>query len=254
MFMSTYIKNVELGNGRTKICLPIIARTKETILSEAEELKNSVADIIEWRVDFYEDIMCIEKTLETLTCLADVLEDKPVLFTFRTKDEGGEREVETDYYKHLIIEVIKQRKAGAVDVELFKEEGLLEEISGIADEYDMIVIASNHDFEKTPSKDIIVERLLCMKAKGAHISKIAVMPKNEKDVLSLLQATYEAKQALPEMTIITMSMGKLGVISRLGGGVFGSAMTFGAKTKELASAPGQVEAEQLKDILAIIEE
>ena len=51
--MSTFIKNVELGAGGTKICLPIIAKTKEEILKEGEELKNSVADIIEWRADFY---------------------------------------------------------------------------------------------------------------------------------------------------------------------------------------------------------
>ena len=251
--MSVFIKNVELGKGRTKICLPIIAKTKEDILKEGEELKNSVADIIEWRVDFYEDVMDVQKVLDVLDKLTDVLGEKPVLFTFRTKNEGGERAIDVAAYKALIGRVIEQKKAGAVDVELFIGDGVLEEIVSKAGEYGITVVASNHDFDKTPDKDVIFARLMEMKNKGAHVSKMAVMPRNEQDVINLLQATYDAKQECQDMTIITMSMGKVGVISRLGGGVFGSAMTFGAKSKEMASAPGQVEASQLKEILEVIE-
>lgn len=251
--MSAYIKNVELGVGRTRICLPIIAKTKNDILKEGEELKDSVADIIEWRVDFYEDVMNVDKTLEVMSELADILADKPVLFTFRTKNEGGEREIDADGYMALIKAIIRQQKAGAVDVEMYMEGGDIEDIVKEANNYGVTVVASNHDFFKTPDKDTIVSRLLDMKEKGAHISKIAVMPKNELDVIQLMQATYEAKEKCPDITIITMSMGKLGVISRMGGGVFGSAMTFGSKTKELASAPGQIEATKIKEILEIIE-
>lgn len=250
--MSTYIKNVELGLGRTKICLPIIAKTREDILREGRELRESVADIVEWRVDFYEDVMNNDKVLKVAEELTDVLLDKPVLFTFRTKNEGGERAIDTLYYKQLIISVIEQQRVGAVDVELFMGDGLLEELVAKAEEYGVKVVASNHDFDKTPDKETIVDRLMTMKKKGAHVSKMAVMPRNEQDVLNLLQATYDSKSRCPEMTLITMSMGTLGVISRIGGGVFGSAMTFGAKTKELASAPGQVEANQLKSMLEVI--
>ena len=47
-----------------------------------------------------------------------------------------------------------------------------------------------------------------------------------------------------------MAMGALGVISRLGGGVFGSAVTFG--TAGRASAPGQTDAAELKRALELI--
>ena len=250
--MSVYIKNVELGAGKTRICLPIIAKTRVDILKEGMELKESVADIIEWRVDFFEDVMDVDKTLEVMGELADILEDKPVLFTFRTKNEGGEKQISANDYKSLVKSIIRQQKAGAVDVEMYMESGVIEEIVDEAKNYDIIVVASNHDFSGTPDKNTIVNRLISMKEKGAHISKIAVMPQNESDVLKLMQATYEAREKCPDITIITMSMGKLGMISRMGGGVFGSAMTFGAKTKEHASAPGQIEAAKLKEILEII--
>jgi 3-dehydroquinate dehydratase-1 len=47
-------------------------------------------------------------------------------------------------------------------------------------------------------------------------------------------------------------MGPLGLISRLAGETFGSALTFGAGEK--ASAPGQIPAKQLQQILDMIHE
>jgi len=47
-----------------------------------------------------------------------------------------------------------------------------------------------------------------------------------------------------------MSMAGTGVISRLAGEAFGSALTFGAATK--ASAPGQIPVNELKQVLDIL--
>ena len=251
--MSVSIKNMVLGEGQTKICVPIIGRTKEEILAEATSISSIEADIVEWRVDFYEDVMSTSKVLELIISLNDVLKDKPILFTFRTKAEGGELDISEELYTELIKAVIKQNIAGAVDVELFKGENTLEDIATYAKDFDVKVVASNHDFTKTPDKEEIKRRLVLMNKKGAQISKMAVMPQSALDVLTLLSATEELHREYENMTIITMSMGQLGVVSRLSGGVFGSAMTFGARNSEAASAPGQVEVGKLKDILNTIE-
>ncbi len=55
---------------------------------------------------------------------------------------------------------------------------------------------------------------------------------------------------MPIVQIITMSMAKTGVISRLAGEVFGSAATFGAVKK--ASAPGQISVNDLRTVLTIL--
>ena len=52
--------------------------------------------------------------------------------------------------------------------------------------------------------------------------------------------------------IITMSMAGTGLISRLCGEVFGSALTFGVVVK--ASAPGQMNAADLNTVLNLIHE
>ena len=51
----------------------------------------------------------------------------------------------------------------------------------------------------------------------------------------------------PDTPVISISMGKKGALSRLGGELFGSCVTFGAYDK--ASAPGQISVEELYEIL-----
>ena len=91
----------------------------------------------------------------------------------------------------------------------------------------------------------IAETLVRMKELGADLPKFAVMPRDPGDVLALLSATWEAYQQVGP--VITMAMGELGKVTRAAGGVFGSCLTFGAGQN--ASAPGQMEAEDLRAIL-----
>ena len=85
---------------------------------------------------------------------------------------------------------------------------------------------------------------------NADIPKIAVMPQNKKDVLTLLAATEEMTTNYADRPIITMSMAGTGVISRLCGEVFGSSMTFGAAKK--ASVPGQMGVNDLNTVLGLL--
>ena len=52
--MSITIKNVILGDGKTKICVPIIGTSEQDIYNQAEEISGLEADMVEWRTD--EDI------------------------------------------------------------------------------------------------------------------------------------------------------------------------------------------------------
>ena len=88
-----------------------------------------------------------------------------------------------------------------------------------------------------------------MREMGCDIAKIAVMPQNRADVLTLLQVTEQMSREL-DCPVISMSMAKDGVISRLCGEVFGSCLTFGTVGK--ASAPGQIGTKDLALVLDII--
>lgn len=243
------VRNIEIGAGIPKICVPIVGVTREEILAAAENIKSTKADVVEWRVDWYEDIFDFTKTEATMQALREVLGEMPILFTFRTSKEGGEKAIETEAYVELNQNAAKTGLVDLVDVEAFTGDDVVKAVVEIAHENGVKVIASNHDFHKTPAKEEIVSRLRKMQELGADIPKIAVMPQNKKDVLTLLAATEEMVSEYADRPIITMSMSGTGVISRLCGEVFGSALTFGAVGK--VSAPGQMRIEDLTTVLGL---
>ena len=69
-------------------------------------------------------------------------------------------------------------------------------------------------------------------------------------VLLLLQATEEMLSQHARKPLITMSMGDLGMVTRICGGFFGSAVTFGSAAQ--ASAPGQLPSEHLRTLLSLM--
>ena len=230
------VKNITLGEGRPKICVPIVGQTKDDILLEAGTFARIPVDT--------------DKVLDVAKDLQTVLKDTPILFTFRTAKEGGEKAISNEDYKALNMAVAKSGYVDLIDVEAFTGEEIVKSMIREAHSYGVKVIASNHDFDATPEKDEIVRRLCMMQDYGADIPKMAVMPRNKQDVLTLLSATLEMSEQFADRPIITMSMAGTGVVSRLTGETFGSALTFGAATK--ASAPGQINVNELEQVLDII--
>lgn len=241
------VKNVTLGSGSPKIIVPLVGKNEGELIEEANHLVTIDCDLVEWRVDFFDQVADFSAAAEMSKKLAKILSDKPVLFTFRTKQEGGEIAFSDEQYFGLYRAVIENGAIDLLDVELFMDDALVQQTIQAAHEKDIKIVMCNHDFDKTPNKDEIVSRLCRMQEKNADICKIAVMPQSSDDVLTLLQATNEMKQVHADRPIVTMSMGQLGMVSRMCGEVFGSAMTFGAAKK--ASAPGQVPVGELRDVL-----
>lgn len=244
------VRNIEIGAGIPKICVPIVGVTKEEIISEAKTFDSIPVDVVEWRVDWFEGVFQFDKVLDVLKDLRTALGDIPLLFTFRTSKEGGEKAIEPEAYAQLNIQAAQSGYVDLVDVEAFTGDDIVTKIITAAHLAGVKVVASNHDFSKTPDKDTIVSRLRKMQDLGADIPKIAVMPQNKKDVLTLLSATEEMASEYADRPIITMSMAGTGVISRLCGEVFGSALTFGAAKK--ASAPGQMGVHDLSTVLSLL--
>lgn len=244
------VRNTEIGTGIPKICVPIVGTTKKDILSAAAGIRSTGADVVEWRVDWYQDIFQFDKVTETLTALREILADIPLLFTFRTAKEGGEKDIELSAYIELLQKAAESGFVDMIDAELFTGDDAIRRIIPVAHSCGVKVIISNHDFHHTPDQEELVTRLCKMRELGADIPKIAVMPESKKDVLTLLAATEEAAYDRLDCPLITMSMAGTGVISRLAGEIFGSALTFGAVGK--ASAPGQIGVKDLYTVLDII--
>lgn len=244
------VRNLVLGEGMPKICVPIVGTTWEEIKEQAEEMVKLPVDFVEWRMDWYENITEESSVIDILGLLRQYLGDLPLLATFRTKQEGGMQEFSQQEYRALMNTVLTSGYIDLVDVELFLGEKLVKELIEAAHRAGVFVVASNHDFFKTPTKEEMIRRLCKMQELGADVLKIAVMPNTNRDVLTLLETTVEMNEVYAKKPLITMAMSGIGMISRLSGECFGSAVTFGAARK--ASAPGQIGVEQLREILQIV--
>ena len=244
------VRNVAIGEGIPKICVPIVGRTREEIAAAAEALKGLPVDVVEWRVDWFKESGEFTAVKEVLESLRKTLGDMPLLFTFRTAAEGGEKAIEGDAYRELAVKAAQTGLIDLLDVEVFLGDELVKTVIGAAHSAHVAVIGSNHDFDGTPSDEDMMTRFKKMRDLGADILKLAVMPHDRKDVLRLLTVTETIERESPDHPLITMSMSGTGAISRLCGEVFGSALTFGCVGR--GSAPGQIEVRELAEVLKVI--
>ncbi|MBU3161175.1 type I 3-dehydroquinate dehydratase [Clostridium frigoris] len=244
------IKDVTIGDGIPKICVSMVGKTTSELIEEAEFLKQLDIDVIEWRADFFKDVTNISKVKKALQAISTVVLEKPIIFTFRTAKEGGQKEVTTAYYVELNKAIALSKLAEVLDIELFNEEKDILELVNAAHNNGIFVIISNHDFERTPEKEEIISRLRKAQELGGDLPKIAVMPTCTKDVITLLDATRIMNEKYANRPIITISMAGKGIISRLSGELFGSALTFAAAKK--VSAPGQISAVELRKVITLL--
>ncbi len=260
------VGEVTIGSGRPKICASITETTRKAIIAAADILMQRSIDIVEWRIDFYEEVDRWDEVKETLQRLKMSLAGKPLLVTFRTSAEGGNRDISIEEYKTLLTQIANSRCAQMVDVEVFKEISYEERIKAQSNsqaqeklgefmnwieelQSKVVVVGSYHNFGETPCDDELYTRLDMIAETGVDIPKMAVMPQNKMDVLRLMMVTLEESEKLNK-PLITMSMGKIGSVSRAMGEAFGSAVTFGSAGQ--ASAPGQIAVARLDQVLDIV--
>lgn len=239
-----------IGAAVPLICLPLVAKGKADLLHQAEELLLSSPDIIEWRIDSFDNVKDSDFCLQTLAELRATIESVPLIFTCRTDKEGGIQKIAQETRLALISASIRTGLPDIVDIELSNGTAFITAILETAERYGVKVILSCHDFEKTPNEENILSQLVRAQDMGAHIAKVAVMPNNHNDILVLLNATLKARTEALQIPIVTMSMGKLGVVTRIVGGLFGSDITFA--TGKNASSPGQIPIGELRKAMAVL--
>lgn len=244
MTKPVYIKDVAIGEGVPKICVPVMGENYDILCKEAEAAKKAGADLVEWRADFYGDILQTDSVKEALHSIENIIGRIPLIFTVRTKEEGGNLDISINEYIDILKQAADTKKVDLIDVEFFKGIKEMTELTEELHRRKTLVIASSHDFSKTDKKEVLKERFLQMDQSGADILKMAVMPKEFEDVASIMQVTAEVAKSCTDKPLISMAMGTIGSISRIAGENFGSSITFGCLGK--ASAPGQFPIEELR--------
>ncbi len=234
-----------------KTIVPITAKTKEQALAQAQVIANTAdADLAEFRIDLLSFASDTKQVIALGHELKKILGNKPLIATIRTKNEGGQLEISDSDYGKTYQAYLKNPFMDWLDVEMFRDQKVVSDIVQKAHQKKVLIVMSNHDFQKTPSQDEIEKRLLKQDQMGADILKIAVMPKSKQDVFTLINATLKVSQQTTK-PLLTMSMGQLGTISRVATANMGGSYSFGMIGE--ASAPGQIDVTKLKQILKTVQ-
>ncbi len=232
------------------VCTPLVGRTHEALLGELGEVLPKKPDIVEWRADFYAALGDTPAVLATARALKAAAGRVPILFTRRSAIEGGERvAIAESAVVDLYAEVCRSGAMDAVDYETSNPAADFARIAGVARENGVALFGSYHNFQSTPDVASLVAKFVLAQERGADVAKVAVMPRLQEDVLTLLAATRQASTTL-RIPVISMSMGGIGAMSRVYGWQYGSALTFAVGKS--ASAPGQIPIEELRAVLATV--
>lgn len=236
MRSKTFIGDLEIGE-RPLVCASVFEGTEEKAKESIKKAFEAKADLIELRLD----ALC-SSNIKPLISSAKI----PVIATNRSSYEGGLAENEDDRIESILDAII--HGTNAVDIELSTEKERRDEVIKEAHSNEISVIISSHNFHETPSKDEIIGILRKERESGADISKVATFAQNKKDLVTVLDATNEAKYL--DYPSITIAMGESGELSRLICPLLGSCITYAHVGKK--SAPGQLSIEKLKKFLELM--
>ena len=246
------IRGRPLAGGRLPaVCAPLVARRLDELVDETRAVAAKRPDLLEWRVDFFSDIEDPSRVLAAASAICKAADGIPILFTRRSQREGGQPiPLEEPQVLAMYEAVIDSGAVDVVDYEMDNDAVLLARVREHARARGLPLVLSFHDFQRTPPTEQLAARFAQAQALGADVAKVAVMPKSMEDVHRLLGATLQASASLP-LPVISMAMGGLGAVSRVCGGVFGSALTFAVGAA--ASAPGQMPIEDVQAALAVLQ-
>ena len=223
-----------------KLIVSVMPRSLEEAQA-IDVMRHHDADIIEWRADFLPK----EAILQVAPAIFEKFAGRELVFTLRTRAEGGQIELSSEEYVQIIKEVAQLYQPDYIDFEYFSYRDVFEEML----EFPNLVL-SYHNFQETP--DNLMEILSELTSLNPKVVKIAVMAHTEQDVLDLMNFTRGFKTLNPEQEYVTISMGKVGKVSRITSDVTGSSWSFASLDE--ASAPGQISLSSMKKIREILNE
>lgn len=241
-----------LAGGRLPaVCAPLVARTGEALAAEAAAVAALQPDLLEWRVDFFAAIADTGAVLAAARAVRAAAGGIPILFTRRAQWEGGQPLPLAESQVLALYEAVAASgTVDAMDFEMGNDAADVARVRALTRAHGLMLVLSFHDFQRTPADADLDARFDQAQRLQADVAKVAVMPQSLADVHRLLGATLRASERLA-IPVISMSMGGLGAVTRIAGGVFGSALTFAVGSQ--ASAPGQIPIAEVRAATGVLQ-
>jgi 3-dehydroquinate dehydratase I len=207
---------------RTKICGVITEADESAIINAAP-----LVDLFEVRIDLIgADWPNVAKNLI-----------RPWIATNRLAAQGGKWSGSED---SRLDELLKAMELGAsmVDLELITPR--LGEMAAAVKKKARCLV-SHHDFNGTPSLEVLTHIVRRQLAAGADICKMVTTANTTDDNLNILKL-YDV---FPDSNMVAFAMGETGAVSRVLAPLCGAKFTYASLDDGKGSAPGQMTVAQL---------
>ncbi|MBI3478467.1 MAG: shikimate dehydrogenase [Acidobacteria bacterium] len=222
-----------------KVCLALASDSAEDLVNSAEAMARD-NPFLEFRLDYLKQpasaLLKIKRFLDTHQYVTAIA-------TCRRSENGGNFKGSLAAQLEILTKAVS---AGCQFVDLELE-------SGIRCKPDVVarlrthagLILSFHDFRATKGLEKTLEKMLAVPADYYKIVTTATTLSDNVAMMKFLQ-TQSDKHAL-----VGLCMGEQGIISRVLGVRAGSMFTFAAVSADQRTAPGQISAQQLRNIYRI---
>jgi 3-dehydroquinate dehydratase/shikimate dehydrogenase len=211
-----------------KICISICGESADQALRGIRDAE-CIADVIEIRFD------CLEPSqLESLIGHLNSV-NKPLLFTFRPREQGGKREL-TRRERVKFWEDILPR-VGSPDIRVDHEHDLEVSVAG----NNAVKMVSWHDFGSAPDK--VNEKFQALTLLDGEIIKVAVSADDAADALQVWKLLESANKP-----VVPIAMGEAGKWTRILGLAHGAPLTYASLATGGETAPGQISGADLRDV------
>jgi 3-dehydroquinate dehydratase I len=213
--------------NKVKLCASII----DTDIAAVKKIE-PIVDLFEVRIDLIGD---------KWTEVAHQLK-KPWIACNRMVEEGGKWDGNEARRIERLLQAV-ELGAKIVDIEYNAKnvDNIIRLIKKRAD-----CLLSFHDFQKTPSLDVLKQIVNKELKAGADICKVVTTAQTFEDNLAVMRLFSE----FPDVKMVAFAMGTQGFISRVMAPLIGAYFTYGAVQKGVESAPGQL---PVSDMLAVYE-
>ncbi|HPF04769.1 MAG TPA: type I 3-dehydroquinate dehydratase [Spirochaetota bacterium] len=145
-----------------------------------------------------------------------------------------------------ILKAAIKHGASYIDIEVENNDAYKNELKETAAITGCKTIVSYHDYKKTPVMRELEQLITWCFEGGADLAKIACQANSMSDAARLLSLYSLGKP------VISIGMGKEGKITRIAASLLGAPFTYASLDAARETAPGQIDAAKLKQIIDMI--
>ena len=240
----------------------VLAAATDDLVDATRAVVREHANAVEYRMDAVDAAADPGAVSPSVTALAAYDGELPVVATNRAAWEGGAAGADVPPGEQDAVAASEDRNrleslaaaasidaVEAIDVELASlaaDQPGVDVVLSEARSHDVSVIASTHDFERTPSRAEMRDALADALEYG-DVGKLAVTAKTRADALDVLAVTEDFAAA--DQPVATMAMGAVGRHTRAVAPIYGSKIGYAPVDADDATAPGQYDLATLAELV-----